>query len=96
MAHLRISNEAEEDIDKITAHTTATWGWRQTDRYLAKLEDGFILLAKNPSIGRTADVLQVGLRRFEIGEHLVFYVAETGGVLIVRVLHERMMPGKYL
>jgi toxin ParE1/3/4 len=96
VAHVRISVEAEEDIDRIAAYTTATWGWRQTDRYLAKLEDGFRLLAKNPSIGRATDSLRPGLRRFEIGEHVVFYLAETGGVLIVRVLHERMMPAKYL
>jgi toxin ParE1/3/4 len=63
---------------------------------LAKLEDGFMLLARNRSIGRATGSLQSGLRRFEIGEHVVFYLAETGGVLIVRVLHERMMPGRYL
>jgi toxin ParE1/3/4 len=96
VARVRISVEAEEDIDRIAAYTTSTWGWRQTDRYLAKLEDGFALLAKNPLIGRAADSLRAGLRRFEIGEHAVFYLPEAGGVLIVRVLHARMMPGKYL
>jgi plasmid stabilization system protein ParE len=46
-----ISVEAGEDLERIAAYTTSTWGWRQTDQYLAKLEDGFNLLAQSPSIG---------------------------------------------
>ena len=48
MLQVDVSFEAEEDIDQITAYTTRTWGWRQTNHYLAKLEDGFNLLAQNP------------------------------------------------
>ncbi len=96
MPRVRISAEAEEDIDRIAAYTTSTWGWRQTDRYLAKLEYGFDLLAKNPSIGRSCDSIRAGLQRFEIGRHVVFYIPEPGGVLVVRVLHQRMLPGNYV
>lgn len=95
MAHVRISVEAEEDIDRIAAYTRDTWGWRQTDQYLAKLEDGFNLLAQNPSIGRSSDSIHPGLRRFEIGLHVVFHLSEPGGILVVRVLHERMLPSNY-
>jgi len=96
VTHVRISAEAEEDIDGITAYTTSTWGWRQTDQYLAKLEDGFDLLAQNPSIGRPCDSIQAGLRRFEIGRHVVFFLPEPKGILVVRVLHERMLPRNYV
>jgi plasmid stabilization system protein ParE len=34
------------------------------------------------------------LRRFEIGSHVVFYLVETGGILVVRVLHQQMLPSK--
>ena len=54
MLQVDVSLEAEEDIDQITAYTTSTWGWRQTNHYLAKPEDGFNLLAQNPSVGRPA------------------------------------------
>ena len=96
MAQVRISVEAEADIDQIAAHTTNTWGWRQTNQYLAKLEDGFDLLAQNPSIGRSCDSIRAGIRRFEIGRHVVFYLPESGGVLVVRVLHQRMLPNNYV
>jgi toxin ParE1/3/4 len=96
VAQVRISAEAESDIDQIAAYTTATRGWRQTDKYLGKLEDCFELLAGNPSIGKTCDSIRAGLRRFEIGNHVVFYFPEPVGILIVRVLHERMLPTNYL
>lgn len=92
----RISTEAEGDIDQIVAYTIQTWGWRQADRYLGRLEDGFELLGRNPSIGRSCDSIKAGLRRFEIGRHVIFYLPEPDGVLIVRVLHETMLPSRYL
>jgi toxin ParE1/3/4 len=96
VARFRISVEAELDTDRIAAYTTSTWGWRQTDQYLAKLEDGFNLIAQNPLNGRPCDSLRAGLRRFEIGKRVVFYLLESDAILVVRVLHERMMPGKYV
>jgi plasmid stabilization system protein ParE len=35
MLQINVSCEAEEDIDLIAAYTTSTWGWRQTNQYLA-------------------------------------------------------------
>jgi toxin ParE1/3/4 len=92
----RLTIEAEKDIDGIASYTTASWGWRQAERYLTRLEAGFDLIAANPSIGRSCEVVRSRLRRFEIGHHVVFYVTEDDGVLIVRVLHERMLPTNYL
>ena len=96
MPEFRISVEAENDIGQIVAYTVSTWSWRQADRYLAKLEDGFQLIANHSSIGRPCDFLQAGLRKFEIGSHVVFYLPEPGGVLIVRVLHQQMLPINFL
>ena len=94
MPVLRISGEAEADLVKITEYTLSKWGWRQAEEYLAKLEDGFDLLARNPSAGRLCDLILPGLRRFEIGKHVVFYRSETKGIRVVRVLHQSMLPIK--
>ncbi|HUY93976.1 MAG TPA: type II toxin-antitoxin system RelE/ParE family toxin [Terracidiphilus sp.] len=96
MHSYRLTIEADKDIDEIGSYTTATWGWRQAGRYLSRIEDGLELLLRNPSIGRASDAIRPGLRRFEIGHHVVFYVEEDEGILIVRVLHERMLPAKYI
>jgi toxin ParE1/3/4 len=89
---IRISLEAEHDLDAITEYTKATWGWRQADQYLAKLEGAIELLASQPSIGRACDSIRRGLRRFEIGSHVLFYCSDAEGILVVRVLHKQMLP----
>jgi toxin ParE1/3/4 len=94
MLQIDVSIDAEEDIDQISAYTTRTWGWRQASRYLAKLEDGCNLLVQNPSIGRTCDSIRPGLRRFEIGKHVVFYILIPDGIQIARILHQQMIPAK--
>jgi toxin ParE1/3/4 len=94
--NFRLRGRAAGDIDQIAAYTTITWGWRQSDRYLAQLEDGFDLLSRNPSIGRSCDSIRPGMKRFEIGCHVVFYIPEASGIQIVRVLHQQMLPAKYL
>ncbi len=94
MPVVRVSTQAEADIDSIAEYTKDTWGEIQADSYLMKLEDGFELLARNPSIGRSCDQIRRGLRRYEIEKHVAFYVPLRNGVLIVRVLHQRMLPVK--
>ena len=91
----RTSAQAESDLDAIATYTTSAWGLHQTDLYLSKLEDGFRLLAQNPAVGRPCDTLLLGLRRFEIGRHVVFYLDESPGIFIVRVLHQQMLPSNY-
>ncbi|MDR3746652.1 MAG: type II toxin-antitoxin system RelE/ParE family toxin [Acidobacteriota bacterium] len=94
MFRIDVSVEAEEDIDEIADYTTRTWGWRQTDQYLAKLEDCFGLLVRNPAAGRRCEFIRPGLYRFEIGKHVVSYIPRPAELLIVRVLHQQMVPAK--
>jgi toxin ParE1/3/4 len=94
VSRIRISSEAERDIDGIAVYSMGSWGWRQTERYLTKLEEGLDLLGNNTAIGRSCDGIRAGLRRFEIGSHVVFYLVESGGILVVRVLHHQMLPSK--
>jgi toxin ParE1/3/4 len=61
---------------------------------LAKLEDCFDLLAENPAIGRNCARLLPGLRRFEVGKHVIFYQPEATGFFVMRVLYQQMIPGK--
>jgi toxin ParE1/3/4 len=89
-----VSANAQTDIDLIAAYTTDTWGWQQTDRYLGQLEDSFQLLAENPEMGRLCDAISAGLRRHEVGKHVIFFRVTPRGVRIVRVLHQRMIPVK--
>jgi len=88
----RLTRLAETDLKSIVRYTMKTWGRAQTIRYRQGLQDCFRLLADNPSIGRNCDSIHPGLRRFEHGKHVVFYLAQPDELLIVRVLHRQMIP----
>ena len=90
MADYRLSSCAQADLAGIADYTIETFGLRQARRYRDELETCFCNLAENPRLGRLAERLAPGLRRFEHRSHTVFYTECNGGVLIVRVLHVRM------
>ena len=92
MARFRFSRRAEADLYDIGVYTSRTWGEVQTGRYIGTLEECCQLLAGNPGLGRTCDGIRPGLRRMEQGKHVVFYREEPGGILISRILHQRMLP----
>jgi toxin ParE1/3/4 len=94
VARFRFSRRAEADLHEIGLYTLRTWGEAQTNRYLNQLEDCCRLLAGNPALGRACDEIRPGLRRMEQGRHVVFYRVESGGILISRILHQRMLPEK--
>jgi toxin ParE1/3/4 len=90
----RLSRLAEADLRHIAQYTFETWGEEQTRRYVGDLKRCIERLGDSPLLGR-ADNFWEGLRRAEQGKHVVFYRMEGEGVLILRILHHRMLPGRH-
>jgi toxin ParE1/3/4 len=78
----------------IVLYTVRKWGPEQARRYIAGLQECFQLLAENPSLGRTCDFISSGLQRHEQDKHVVFYRKMRGGIRVIRVLHQQMLPTK--
>jgi toxin ParE1/3/4 len=95
VAAFRFSRRAEADLLGIGAHTLRTWGEDQAIRYLDDLEVCCQMLAENPTLGRACDEVRPGLRRMERGRHVIFYREEGGGILVSRILHQRMLPERH-
>jgi toxin ParE1/3/4 len=92
MPVVRFSRHAEADLVSIGTYTLRTWGEQQAIRYLDDLEACCRTLADNPGLGRDCGEIRSGLQRFETGSHVIFYRRESGGILISRILHQRMLP----
>ena len=92
MTLFRFSHRAEADLLAIAAYTLRTWGEEQAVRYIDGLEACCQMLADNPALGRACDHIRSGLRRMEHGRHVVFYRQTAGGILVSRILHQRMLP----
>lgn len=62
-------------------------GEERADAFIATIDAKFQTLSLHPAMGRRREELAPGLRSFPAGRYLIFYVALTNGVDIVRVLH---------
>jgi toxin ParE1/3/4 len=95
MPTVRVSGRAKADLLNIGSYTIEKWSEAQAISYLADLENCATMLAGNPSLGRECDWIRPGLRRFETGRHVIFYRREKTGILLVRILHQSMMPERH-
>jgi toxin ParE1/3/4 len=95
LAQYRLSQKAEMDLAEIIAYTFSTWGRQQADRYSAELRDCCRVLAQTPTIGRRCEWSSRNLRRMEQGSHVIYYRKTAEGILVLRILHQNMLPERH-
>lgn len=95
MPEYEFSRLAKIDLEEITDYTEDIWGAEQAIRYLDELTGCFSRVSQTPETGRKCDNILLGCRRIEHGKHVVFYRLASRGILILRVLHCRMLPGRH-
>jgi toxin ParE1/3/4 len=96
MVRYRFSRMAESDLLGIATYTLNTWGLDQTVSYIDGLEACCRQLVSKPELGRACDQVRPGLRRMEYGLHVLFYRLEAEGIVISRILHQRMLPERQI
>lgn len=90
MSKFTVSQAANSDIRSIARYTQDTWGRDQRRRYLDGLNEKFELLAAIPEMAAERRDFRPPVRIHHYEKHLIIYVIEDGGILIVRVLHQNM------
>jgi toxin ParE1/3/4 len=96
VADYRLSRRAAADLRAIAKYTIDQFGVAQARAFRDSLKSCFEELAQNNEMGRRAEQLAPGLRRFEHKAHIVFYTVGNEGVYIVRILHSRMDVRRHL
>jgi toxin ParE1/3/4 len=96
VSKFRYSFQAEADLEEIGLYSMANWGEEQAILYIKQLEACCELVANSPGTARKCDDIRVGYRRMEEGSHVLFFKPDAQGLLVVRVLHERMLPGLHI
>jgi len=82
---ITIARQAQIDIENISQYTFEKWGSAQVDKYISKLSETIIAIAKEPEIGK-----QFNQFRFQImNSHLIFYFFNSEKVVVARVVHKR-------
>jgi toxin ParE1/3/4 len=90
MPRYRLSKSANADLNDIAIYSRDTWGSDTALNYLDALQELITQLAESPKLGKACNDLAEGLRSFQHQSHVVFYLEKKGGIVIARVLHERM------
>jgi toxin ParE1/3/4 len=90
MGSYTLSGAADADVQNIAEESAKRWGLERAEKYISALHETFERLAEFPNMGRDASHIRSGYMQIESGSHSVFYRRTESGVLIVRVLHERM------
>ena len=80
----------------IAESSLENWGLTQASAYVSSLRSAFAFLADFPEAGINVGHIRPGYRKILSGSHFVFYRKTEDGVLIVRVLHERMDVERHL
>lgn len=96
VAKFHLTNLAVTDLSDIADFTIQNFGTERARIYLDGFKNCFETLTENPQLGRSADDLAPKLRRHEHQAHVVFYLPEDNGILIARILHQRMDYKRHL
>lgn len=87
---LRLSRQAEADLESILQYTYETYGERQRQIYAAALHKAFETITGNPSLGHRRSDLSERHRAFNVEHHVVVYTVSGWTVNVSRILYERM------
>lgn len=90
MPAFRLSNKARDDIRSIGRYTQKKWGKPQRRKYLDGMNACFARLAENPALAPERPDYSPPVRMFPYERHVIIYISDKRGILIVRVLHENM------
>ncbi len=85
-----VSPQAQRDLKDIRSYSLQSWGAKQADIYLGKIEGAFYDLLENPEIGRERNDIKTGYRSIVIEKHILFYKIETSENRILGIPHGRM------
>jgi toxin ParE1/3/4 len=85
---LLLTAAAAADLENIRAYTEEHWGEAQWLAYFGDILTAFERIAAFPNSGRRRDAFVPGLRSVPCREHVIFYLPDVNGAVVVqRVLH---------
>ena len=85
----RTTHGADLDIANIYAHGERFFGTEQAERYQNDLFQAFDMVGANPRLAHERLEITPPVRLHPYGVHVIVYILQDTGILIVRVLHGR-------
>ena len=86
---VRFSAGALAEYRSIFRESTRLFGEKQAEQYALKIDTALESIAGNPVIGFSRDTLALGLRRFRVGSHHIYYVVDSEEIRVIHIYHQR-------
>lgn len=96
MSRFVLSPRAQADLNDIWDYSARRWGMDQAERYLRRIAEAVDLVAETPERGRNCDHIREGHRKYQVGSHILFYREMSGGIDVVRILHQQLDFDRHL
>ncbi len=96
MRDVVFSPRAVDDLDQIWTYSVDRWDVEQADAYVRSVVNACNGLASGTLLGRSAEDIRTGYRKYAVVSHIVFYRETATTLHVVRVLHQRMDVLKHL
>ncbi|MEA2910351.1 MAG: toxin ParE1/3/4 [Bradyrhizobium sp.] len=84
----RKRSQADADLDSIWNYIAAD-NIKAADKLVTRIGAVFEMLVQNPLAGRERPELAQGLRSFAVGNYVIFYIAGSNSIEVVRVMSSR-------
>lgn len=96
MKRFVLTPAAQADIEAIWDYSARRWGEDQAVRYVQAIRDTCQELVAGTRASRPVDI-RPGYSRCQSGSHtLYFKISDTGQMVVVRILHQRMDADRHL
>ena len=96
MKRYKFTATAENDLVGIVDYSLEKWGAIKANHYVDGLESLTSNLANNPNVGLYQEDILADIMAFPYESHILYYVPDSQGITIIRVLHKRMNPHLHL
>lgn len=95
MERYRLSEAADEDLDRLYDYGILKYGLERAESYIAGMISRFDEIALHPNLYPAVDSIRKGYRRCVYGAHSIYYRILDNEILIVRILG-RQDPARHL
>jgi len=96
MGQYKLTHDADSDVTQIYQDGLEMFGAAQAEKYAIDMANRFSFLAEKKIQGSDYSHVVTELRRADYVSHAIYYRHTDYGVLILRILHGRMDPGRHL
>jgi len=98
MTGYRLTPAAQRDLSSIWDYTAERWDVDQAETYIGEIRAAVERVAEDPRRGRTRDEVREDYSSYSIVSHVLFYRVNDAAEIvdIIRILHQRMDPGRHL